>query len=163
MRQSAITGFAAIVLLGGCVAKTGRPAAQVQFMAQPDSAVAANWRALIRPDDLVRINDVAGTWRIVLDEAARSHAKAIAAEGRLLLADAALARPLPTPGAYRCHTVRLGQGTATPPRWRGAKLRLHASNPLTASCQSKAMRSALPKSVAATDREVIYGLRVRHA
>jgi hypothetical protein len=82
----------------------------------PPPAVAAvpvgeNWRAVIRSDDLDRINRLDAAWQAGLAEArARRFGAQIAAEGALLAPAAELPRASPPPGSYQCRLIRLGAG-----------------------------------------------------
>lgn len=72
-------------------------------------AASADWRQDARPDDRQRLARLDGAWRTALDEAAASP-RELKALGALVKPGAALPRPQPAPGAYRCRTVKLGTG-----------------------------------------------------
>ena len=68
------------------------------------------WQAVANPVDLNRIRRVATGWAGGLEEARTGGFRdAIRAEGKLLVPDAALPRPAPTPGSYSCRVVTLGR------------------------------------------------------
>ena len=67
------------------------------------------WEGIASTEDIARISRLAAAWEAALSEAGRrGHRRAISAEGDLLEPDAALPRPDPSPGSYRCRVVRLG-------------------------------------------------------
>jgi hypothetical protein len=106
------TFIAMAIAAAGCTACTARhegPTAAVPL------APLATWRTVATREDHVRISD----WRKALVKAlaaAKPGFQAqMAAEGPLLDPDAALDRPAPPPGLYRCRTIKLGsQSTLTP-------------------------------------------------
>lgn len=82
------------------VALLGTPAA---------AAKPGDWRAAITAHDRVRLRGWRAAWTDALARAQASGAGArIAAEGALLDPDAALDRPAPPDGDYRCRTIKLG-------------------------------------------------------
>lgn len=67
------------------------------------------WQQRAAPSDIGRLERLDDAWRDALSDAqAAGFARQIAAEGRLLQPDAALASPAPTPGSYTCRVIRLG-------------------------------------------------------
>jgi hypothetical protein len=103
-----MTGRALLLLavatsaLGACTDRRMGPAAAV-----PVTSV-TQWRALATRNDRSRLRDWRKAWVAALDKARPGHQREIAAEGRLLDPDAALADPAPPPGDYRCRTIKLG-------------------------------------------------------
>lgn len=68
------------------------------------------WHDVARSEDAYRIRRVASAWSTGLEESRRAGFGAeIRAEGKLLDANAALTKPAPTPGSYRCRMIRLGK------------------------------------------------------
>jgi hypothetical protein len=64
---------------------------------------------VLRAPDLARLAAIPQAWTTALAAARRGGFSArIAADGRLLVPDAALGRAAPAPGPYRCRLVRLG-------------------------------------------------------
>ena len=91
----------------------------------------ATWRTVATRDDHVRISDWRKAWVKALAMAKPGHQAEITAEGPLLDPDAALDRPMPPPGEYRCRTIKLGaQNTLTPDYivFPAARCRIDAAN-----------------------------------
>lgn len=118
LRPAAAFGMA-MMLLSGCAQKAVtpvRPAATVEVVEGPE------WHRKIRTEDEDRIRRVAEAWQNGLAEArARGFAKAVAGEGELLDPAAALERPEPPPGPYRCRLVKLGTQGANRRAFNGYK------------------------------------------
>lgn len=72
-------------------------------------AVPSDWKQVASPDDVLRMGDLSARWVRARAEAGSRYTKAIKAEGVLLDPQARLERPEPTPGRYRCRTVRIGK------------------------------------------------------
>ncbi|MEO7503955.1 MAG: DUF4893 domain-containing protein [Sphingomicrobium sp.] len=104
MRSIAGLGLLAAAV-SGCVPKHPRSQASVIVEEDPKSSA---WQAIASAADRSRIDRVTAAWTAGLAEA-RSFHDAIAEEGLLLKPGAALARPAPTPGSYRCRLVTLGR------------------------------------------------------
>ena len=86
------------LMLAGCGDARPQPGAS-----PPD------WRAQLAPADRARLRDWRIAWTTALAKARASGAAArIAAEGALLVPDAALDQPLPPDGAYKCRTIKVG-------------------------------------------------------
>ncbi len=97
--------------LSGCAVFERKPSVPVRAVAvtlPPTKADA--WLAVASTADADRLRRLPAAWTEGLREvrAARFNA-ALREEGDLLSADAALARPAPTPGSYNCRLVRLGK------------------------------------------------------
>jgi len=105
MRRLILTA-AALVAAGGCTA-TPRPEASVAI--ETPSPTEQAWRATIAPADAALLDNLPAVWSTVLGAAKRRSGAAIAAEGALLDADAALDHPELSPGSYRCRVVRIGK------------------------------------------------------
>ena len=94
----------ALAMLGGCTTTTKVPPRPVVVVEE-----VPEWRQIASPEDAQRIERVADAWRAALAEARnRGFRSAIASEGELLDPVAGLPRPAPTPGPYRCRTIKLG-------------------------------------------------------
>ncbi|MDB5698400.1 MAG: hypothetical protein JWN69_1204 [Alphaproteobacteria bacterium] len=97
--------FPLLLALGGCapaVVET-RPAVSVELTAEPE------WHQVASPEDRDRIARINDAWTQALGEArAMGFRRAVLGEGELLDPKAALPRPAPSPGPYRCRLVRLG-------------------------------------------------------
>lgn len=74
-----------------------------------DNGVPSDWKSIALPADRSWIALVEAAWQSALTEArARKFETAIAAEGPLLSPAAAMPRPAPSPGRYRCRVIKLG-------------------------------------------------------
>jgi hypothetical protein len=79
------------------------------LVAAPALAASAHWRDDANREDQRRIGRLDEAWDAALSEARRDgHGRALNALGALVRPNAALARPQPTPGDYRCRTIKLG-------------------------------------------------------
>ena len=68
------------------------------------------WKQVAKSEDANRILRIGPAWSAGLAEARRAGFDSeIKAEGRLLNANASLAKPAPTPGSYSCRMIRLGR------------------------------------------------------
>lgn len=90
--------------ISACQAGTSRPGAiPIEIAGAPE------WQRIAAAEDVGRIESVRSAWARGLAAArADGLARRIASEGDLLEPEAALPRPAPTPGAYRCRLLRLG-------------------------------------------------------
>ena len=112
--KPAVAILLAALILTGC--KTAapppdRPRPTVQVEEQP------RWYAVASAEDVQRLQRIDDAWRQALAETrAKGFVKAVEDEGELLKPGAALPRPAPTPGPYRCRTIKLGtlNGRGTP-------------------------------------------------
>jgi hypothetical protein len=83
------------------------PRVDVEVVEEP------RWRSIASPEDADRIDGLAAAWHQALEQARRAgFTRAIAREGPLLEAGAALAMPAPTPGSYLCRLIRFGRSAA---------------------------------------------------
>ena len=83
--------------------------------AGPALAASGDWRADASRSDVRRLERLDEAWDAALSQArAEGHGRALRALGALVDPKAALARPQPTPGAYRCRTVKLGSPGSGP-------------------------------------------------
>jgi hypothetical protein len=109
------------LLASGCIA----PRKQVAPAGSSVTAVAPKsdgWTAVANLADRIRINRTALAWQSGLIEAnARGFRGAVRSEGKLLVSDAALARPAPTPGSYSCRVVTLGRSAKRGPAFEKFK------------------------------------------
>jgi hypothetical protein len=100
-----------VAMLSGCAAferPPARVAMPVAVTLPPTNADA--WLAVASAADAERLRRLPAAWVEGVREArGGGYAGAIRNEGDLLRADAALARPAPTPGSYNCRLVRLGK------------------------------------------------------
>ncbi|GAA3717268.1 hypothetical protein GCM10022268_27050 [Sphingomonas cynarae] len=102
-----------VPVLAGCAARD-RPAAMggtaVAEAATVEMKPVSGWRAMIRPDDAMRIDTLPARWAAARAGVGRRGAAALRGEGDLLRADAGLAHPALPPGSYRCRSVTLARG-----------------------------------------------------
>lgn len=83
--------------------------------AGPALAASGDWRADAERADVRRIERLDEAWDAALSQArAGGHARDLKALGPLADPRVALPRPQPTPGAYRCRTIKLGSQNAGP-------------------------------------------------
>jgi hypothetical protein len=83
--------------------------------AGPALAASGDWRADARRDDIRRLERLDEAWDAALSQArGEGHGRALRALGPLVDPRVALARPQPTPGAYRCRTIKLGSPGSGP-------------------------------------------------
>lgn len=110
-----LIAFAALAALAGCADLSGgkKPVITVE---EPTRASA--WQSVASARDEERLSNITGAWAAGLSEARRRFGTAIAQEGALLVQDAALARPAPTPGSYRCRMIALGSTKPGEPAFR---------------------------------------------
>lgn len=85
-------------------------AASLVLMAGAAQAASADWREDARRDDVRRLGELDQAWRDALPAAQRADTRTFRSLGMLVDPRAALPRPEPTPGVYRCRTVKLGPG-----------------------------------------------------
>lgn len=108
VRHGRRIGVAAALLatLAGC-------AAAPRMVAPPPAPLAPAWTNVAGPDDSGRLANLEALWRSALAEAGRRRglARRLAAEGALLDPARRLPRAMPSPGPYRCRTLRLGEAS----------------------------------------------------
>lgn len=73
-------------------------------------AASGDWRQDARQADIARLRGLDGAWTAALAEARRGDVRGLRRLGALADPEAALVRPHPAPGDYRCRTVKLGSG-----------------------------------------------------
>jgi hypothetical protein len=101
--------LAMLPVLAGCAGRD-RPVAMVASVAPVALKAPSGWRAMIRPEDLGRIETLPATWAAARAGIGRRGATALREEGDLLRADAGLAHPALPPGSYQCRSVMLARG-----------------------------------------------------
>lgn len=80
------------------------------------------WQQIASSEDVNRIRRAGTAWSTGLEEARRAgFDNDIKAEGKLLNANAAQARPAPTPGSYSCRVIRLGRENGKGPAFQKFK------------------------------------------
>jgi hypothetical protein len=97
---------AAALAAGGCVQPKEKPRAIVS-VGEPSKADV--WTGIASAADRQRLANVSGAWAAGLGAARKAgFVSALREEDDLMKSNAALARPAPTPGSYRCRLVKLG-------------------------------------------------------
>ena len=98
--------IAATVAVGGCVPVKEKPRAIVSVGEPVKSDL---WQGIASAADQQRLANVSGAWAAGLADARKAgFATALRDDAELVKSNAALARPAPTPGSYRCRLVKLG-------------------------------------------------------
>ena len=98
----------ATLAVAGCASL--RPARPVPVpVVEAEVSKSAAWLKVASLADRSRIDRVASAWTAGLAEARRGFRESMADEGKLLVPGAALPRPAPTPGSYRCRMITLGR------------------------------------------------------
>ena len=88
----------------------------------PPPTKAEIWQQIASSEDTNRILRVGAAWSNGLAEARTAgFGDEIQAEGKLLNANAAQARPAPTPGSYSCRVIRLGKENGKGPAFQKFK------------------------------------------
>lgn len=94
--------------LAGCASpKISEERLAAAVIVEPEPAVPVEWRTVAKPDDEARIDSFSARWESARAAVRKWRWPAVEAEGALLQPDAALARPLPPPGRYRCRYLRM--------------------------------------------------------
>jgi hypothetical protein len=72
-------------------------------------AASGDWRADAKPGDVHRLERLDRAWSEALAQArAGGYGRKVKALGAVTDPDVSLSRPQPTPGSYRCRTIKLG-------------------------------------------------------
>jgi len=79
------------------------------------------WEGIATESDRQRLSRLDVAWQEALQEAQKTSAKDVEAEGVLLRPDAGLPRPAPTPGSYNCRLIKLGRVAAKGPSFERFK------------------------------------------
>ena len=97
-----------VLALAACTTadRSARPRPSVVAEPQTNADV---WEGVATDADEERISRLGLAWQEALQEARRTSAREIDAEGALLRPRAGLPRPAPTPGSYYCRLIKLGR------------------------------------------------------
>ena len=113
---------AAVAAIAAALAACQTTAAKKPFKPMPSVSIgepskASGWQAVANPIDESRVVRVNAAWTGGLAEARSSAAgrEAVKEEGALLDPKAALARPDPTPGSYKCRQLTLAKANEKGP------------------------------------------------
>lgn len=115
MKTLGLSGTIALLVVLAACAQTPAPKVttalvEVAAPAEPQG-LPSDWKSIATKTDLDRIERIGAAWAQGLREArAGSFGAEIDKEGPLLDPAAALPRPAPPPGTYRCRIVKLGFG-----------------------------------------------------
>jgi hypothetical protein len=71
----------------------------------------AAWKGIATAADKDRLSRLGLAWQEALDDANKTNAADVRREGKLLMPNAGLPRPAPTPGSYNCRLIKLGKAT----------------------------------------------------
>lgn len=98
--------LAVAAAVGGCVPVKDKPRPMVSV---GEPAKADLWQGIASAADQQRLANVSGAWAAGLADARKGgFVTALRDDSELMKSNAALARPAPTPGSYRCRLVKLG-------------------------------------------------------
>ena len=96
----------ATMAIGGCVPVKDKPHAVIS-VGEPLKAEV--WQGIASAADKGRLANISGAWAAGLADSRKAgFVSALREESELVKSNAALARPAPTPGSYRCRLVKLG-------------------------------------------------------
>ncbi|CAN5211203.1 hypothetical protein BH10PSE1_BH10PSE1_26240 [soil metagenome] len=117
MRLAVLAGLGLALALGACASTPPAPRSMPPEPAYPapppppGSAGSAqlDWRAIVTPADRDRYQRRVAAWTLALEQARRQPGSGdLTSVGALIDPRAALRGPAPSPGDYRCRTVKLG-------------------------------------------------------
>jgi hypothetical protein len=108
--------------LAGCAVPSADKEPPRPVVSTPPPTKADIWQDVASSEDTNRILRVGAAWSEGLAEARKAgFGGEISAEGKLLNANAAQARPAPTPGSYSCRVIRLGRENGKGPAFQKFK------------------------------------------
>jgi hypothetical protein len=115
MRLAVLAGLGLVLALSACATTPPPPPPPSPAYPAPPAppgsggATQLDWRAIITPADRDRYQRREAAWHLALDQARRQPGSGdLTSLGALIDPDAALRGPAPSPGDYRCRTVKLG-------------------------------------------------------
>ena len=118
-------GSAALMValsLAGCTLPGKEDEKPRPVISAPPPLKADIWQDIANSEDANRIRRAGTAWSMGLQEARQGgFGNDIKAEGKLLIADAAQAKPAPTPGSYSCRVIRLGKENGRGPAFQKFK------------------------------------------
>jgi hypothetical protein len=99
-----------MLALAGCTVPGENRDTPRPVISAPPPSKGDIWQDIASSEDANRIRRIGTAWSTGLEEARRAgFDDEIKAEGKLLRANAAQAKPAPTPGSYSCRMFRLGR------------------------------------------------------
>ena len=103
--------LATLLLLGACATGATKTApAEPLPVAVVEEEPSLRWKGIATAPDTDRLSRLGEAWAAALSDVRRSRSSsAFRVEGELLDPNAALPRPAPPPGPYRCRVVKLGR------------------------------------------------------
>jgi len=108
--------------LAGCTMPDADKDRPRPVISAPPPSKADLWQDIASSEDANRIRRIGTAWSTGLQEARRAgFDDDIKAEGKLLNANAAQAKPAPTPGSYSCRVIRLGRENGRGPAFQKFK------------------------------------------
>ena len=111
-----------VLALAGCTVPAAEEVKPRPVITAPPPSKADIWQDIARSEDTNRIRGTGTAWSNGLEEARRAgFGGEIGAEGKLLNANAAQAKPAPTPGSYSCRVIRLGKENGKGPAFQKFK------------------------------------------
>jgi hypothetical protein len=100
-----------LAALTGCATKRNGPTGVKPTVEIGAPSKADVWMHVATAADQDRLARLGLAWQQALDEAKKTNAADIRREGALLMPRAALPRPAPTPGSYKCRLIKVGKAT----------------------------------------------------
>jgi hypothetical protein len=101
----------ALAGLTGCATKPKSPPGVKPSVEIGAPSKADVWMHVATAADQDRLARLGLAWQQALDDAKKTNAADIRREGNLLMPRAALPRPAPTPGSYKCRLIKVGKAT----------------------------------------------------
>lgn len=114
MRLAVIAGLGLALTMAACATVPAPPSPPADYPAPPpppsgSEAAQLDWRGIITSADRDRYQRRDAAWTLALQQARRQPGSGdLTGLGALIEPDAALTGPAPTPGDYRCRTIKLG-------------------------------------------------------
>jgi len=103
----------ALAALGtGCAVKPKHPSGVTPSVEVGAPLKSEAWKQVATAADEDRLSRLGLAWQEALADARKTNEADIRREGALLRPRAALPRPAPTPGSYKCRAIKLGKATA---------------------------------------------------
>ena len=122
MRPLGSSALIVALALTGCTLPGADKDKPQPVISAPPPTKAEVWQDIASSEDANRILRVGAAWSNGLAEARTAgFGDEIKAEGKLLNANAAQARPAPTPGSYSCRVIRLGKENGRGPAFQKFK------------------------------------------